>query len=256
MNLATTPPNRSTCSVAIRWKGARNAPTSSISSDSERLVNPTTSANSTVTTRRSSRAGRRSPNGEPHSPQNLIPSAFAVPHSEHRTMGHRFTGEPSLQPRRDHSPVLRLNLHLGRRRVPRARTHFGAPVAAHTPRARRRVFRLAATVTQRVTHHPQSSSQSQICTVLKTGSGRQGHSWVRIPSPPLVEPKSAWLSRLCRLAYGPVVTCFDPLESAGIRRLYTWGAQWGRNSCLGTSNEIGDARRNQELAALRLALRR
>jgi hypothetical protein len=30
--------------------------------------------------------------------------------------------------------------------------------------------------------------------VLKTGSGRQGHSWVRIPPPPLREPKPAWLA--------------------------------------------------------------
>jgi hypothetical protein len=50
-------------------------------------------------------------------------------------------------------------------------------------------------VTQMVTHRPQSLSSSQIAAVLKTGSGRQGHSWVRIPPPPLGLRQRARLSR-------------------------------------------------------------
>ena len=38
---------------------------------------------------------------------------------------------------------------------------------------------------------PQSSWLSRITTVLKTGNGRQGHSWVRIPPPPCIGPNSA-----------------------------------------------------------------
>src|SRR5439155_12275386 len=57
---------------------------------------------------------------------------------------------------------------------------------------------------------------------LKTGSGRQGHSWVRIPPPPLIEPKLAWLSRFRRLIVS--VPCIDPLESAEIRCLTHGGA--------------------------------
>ncbi len=69
-----------------------------------------------------------------------------------------------------------------------------------------------------------------IAPVLKTGSGRQGHSWVRIPPPPLLEPRTAWLSRRWRLTDSLFVTFVDPPQSAEIRCPYTWGAQRGRKS--------------------------
>ena len=64
--------------------------------------------------------------------------------------------------------------------------------------------------------------------VLKTGNGRQGHSWVRIPPPPLREPNSAWLSAVGAIVVAVRDSPFSPSESAGVRCLYTWGAQWGR----------------------------
>jgi hypothetical protein len=36
--------------------------------------------------------------------------------------------------------------------------------------------------------HPHHGWLSGNAAVLKTGSGRQGHSWVRIPPPPLIQP--------------------------------------------------------------------
>ena len=58
MNLSSVPPWRSISSTAIRWNGTRVPRTSSGSAWSERAVNPTRSANSTETTRRSSRRRR------------------------------------------------------------------------------------------------------------------------------------------------------------------------------------------------------
>src|SRR5215510_9652209 len=58
------------------------------SRDSPSAVDPVTSANSTVTSLRTSRAGaERSGWRAPHSGQNFVPAATSAPHSEHvRTM--------------------------------------------------------------------------------------------------------------------------------------------------------------------------
>ena len=71
-------------------------------------------------------------------------------------------------------------------------------------------------------------SPSQTDAVLTTGSGRQGHSWVRIPPPPLTDPKPALLSCSQVSRSGLLVAPFSPPSSAEVRRLYTWGAQRGR----------------------------
>ena len=73
-NFATVPPCRSRTERSWAWYGCRSRCTSSGSIRSERAVNPTRSANSTVTTLRSSRRGRASPSsGEPHALQNRAP---------------------------------------------------------------------------------------------------------------------------------------------------------------------------------------
>ena len=98
MNFSTTPPCRSTASDAVAKYSLRMVRTSSGSRPSASGVDPTRSANSTVTRRRSvpwSGAtgcpvpgccapevvpGRScSASGRPHSPQNLSSGAFAVP---------------------------------------------------------------------------------------------------------------------------------------------------------------------------------
>src|SRR6266498_2333125 len=70
----------------------RSSRTSSASRDSESVVNPTRSANSTDTSRRSAEgAGDREaaagagapPRAEPHAPQNLFVGGFGVPHDAH-----------------------------------------------------------------------------------------------------------------------------------------------------------------------------
>src|SRR5439155_17935831 len=72
----------------------RSSRTSSESLDSDSVVNPTRSANSTETSRRSAAgtwcsgaevAGTEAPwpNGVPHSPQNFWPGGLTAPHDGH-----------------------------------------------------------------------------------------------------------------------------------------------------------------------------
>src|SRR5438477_8868275 len=64
--------------------------------------------------------------------------------------------------------------------------------------------------------------------VLKTGSGRQGHSWVRIPPPPFTEPRSVWLSGNEARAAVRVVR---PWTSVGVRCVFLRLALNGPLSC-------------------------
>jgi hypothetical protein len=77
--------------------------------------------------------------------------------------------------------------------------------------------------------HLESTGWSQTRPALKTGSGRQGHSWVRIPPPPLKEPDSAWLSRLGdspTASWRRASIRSSPLKSA----VFTHGGAAGRKS--------------------------
>ncbi len=80
MNLSSVPPNRSIAAFAAVWKGISVRRTSSGSASSDRSVNPTRSANRTVTTRRSSVGAGSS--DAPQAMQNLAAPGLSVPHVE------------------------------------------------------------------------------------------------------------------------------------------------------------------------------
>src|SRR5829696_2470509 len=83
-NFATVPPCRSRTERRWAWYGCRSRWTSSGSICSERAVNPTRSANSTVTTLRSWRRGRASPSsGEPQALQNRAPAGLSCRQTWH-----------------------------------------------------------------------------------------------------------------------------------------------------------------------------
>ena len=78
MNFSTVPPRRSSSTRRRACSGWRKRRTSSGSIRSARAVNPTTSANSTDTTLRSSRpAGTSATNAAPHELQNRDPAGFS-----------------------------------------------------------------------------------------------------------------------------------------------------------------------------------
>ncbi len=81
MNFSTVPPNAPIAARAAAKYRPRTAWTSSGSAASDMAVNATRSQNSEVTTLRSSATDRAGCNGVAHSPQNLKPSGFSVPHA-------------------------------------------------------------------------------------------------------------------------------------------------------------------------------
>ena len=115
----------------------------------------------------------------------------------------------------------------------------GETPCAPRSRARARLPKLPKSSRPMITQPPRRSRQPPHTRqnayarpiVLKTGSGRQGHSWVRIPPPPLQELNR----RMVELSQASSYTDLDeplssPPESAGVRRLYTWGRNRGARS--------------------------
>ena len=79
MNLSSVPPNRSRSSFTRRWNGTRVRRTSSGSARSERSVNPTRSANTIVTVRRSSAATGAASTAVPQNAQKRAPAGSSAP---------------------------------------------------------------------------------------------------------------------------------------------------------------------------------
>jgi hypothetical protein len=71
--------------------------------------------------------------------------------------------------------------------------------------------------------------------VLKTGNGRQGHSWVRIPPPPLARSaKFRMVGRIATRSDWASGIPFSPPGSAGVRRLLHLGGAMGAQNSAAT----------------------